>query len=103
MDAASANESWGKVTLEVEEGANISMSNPALPYLDILGRTRERFGKPTAVYHVSGEYAMVKAAVEKKIVDERAAVLEIMTSIKRAGADIIVTYLARELTKWINA
>ncbi|PYK29278.1 MAG: porphobilinogen synthase, partial [Verrucomicrobia bacterium] len=73
-----------------------------LPYLDILWRARERFGKPTAVYHVSGEFAMVKAAAAKKVFDERAAVLEIMTSIKRAGADIIVTYWARELTKWIK-
>jgi porphobilinogen synthase len=62
----------------------------------------ERFGKPTAVYHVSGEYAMVKAAVEKAIIDERAAVLEIMTSLKRAGADIIVTYWARELAEWLK-
>jgi len=78
------------------------MIKPALPYLDILWRARERFGKPTAVYHVSGEFAMVKAAAEKKIVDERAAVLEIMTSLKRAGADIIVTYWARELAEWVR-
>jgi porphobilinogen synthase len=103
MDTANADEALREVALDVEEGADIIMIKPALPYLDILWRARERFGKPTAVYHVSGEYAMVKAAVEKKIVDERAAVLEIMTSIKRAGADIIVTYWARELTKWIGA
>jgi porphobilinogen synthase len=63
---------------------------------------RERFGKPTAVYHVSGEYAMIKAAVEKGYLDERAAVLEIMTSLKRAGADVIVNYWARELVEWIQ-
>ena len=103
MDTANAEEALREVALDVEEGADIIMIKPALPYLDILWRARERFGKPTAVYHVSGEYAMVKAAVEKKIVDERAAVLEIMTSIKRAGADIIVTYWARELVKWICA
>ncbi len=102
MDTANAEEALREVALDVDEGADIIMIKPALPYLDILWRARERFGKPTAVYHVSGEYAMVKAAVEKKIVDERAAVLEIMTSIKRAGADIIVTYWARELTKWIG-
>ena len=67
------------------EGADIVMVKPALPYLDILWRVRERFGKPTAVYHVSGEYAMVKAAAENGWFDERAAVLEIMTSLKRAG------------------
>jgi porphobilinogen synthase len=78
------------------------MVKPALPYIDILWRVRERFGKPTAVYHVSGEYAMVKAAVEKGIVEESAAVLEIMTALKRAGADIIVTYWARELAEWIR-
>src|SRR5438105_15476886 len=102
MYPANADEALREVALDVEEGADIIMIKPALPYLDILWRARERFGKPTAVYHVSGEYATVKAAVEKKIVDERAAVLEIMTSIKRAGADIIVTYWARELTKWIG-
>ena len=103
MDTANAEEALREVALDVDEGADIIMIKPALPYLDILWRARERFGKPTAVYHVSGEYAMVKAAAEKRIVDERAAVLEIMTSIKRAGADIIVTYWARELVKWISA
>jgi porphobilinogen synthase len=103
MDTANADEALREVALDVEEGADIIMIKPALPYLDILWRARERFGKPTAVYHVSGEYAMVKAAAEKKVFDERAAVLEIMTSIKRAGADIIVTYWARELMKWISA
>ena len=73
---------------------------PALPYLDILWRVRERFAKPTGVYHVSGEYAMVKAAVEKGCFEERPAVLEIMISLKRAGADLIITYWARELAEW---
>jgi porphobilinogen synthase len=103
MDTANADEALREVALDIDEGADIVMIKPALPYLDILWRARKRFGKPTAVYHVSGEYAMVKAAVEKKVFDERAAVLEIMTSIKRAGADIIVTYWARELMKWISA
>jgi porphobilinogen synthase len=100
MDFANADEALREVALDIEEGADIVMVKPALPYLDILWRVRERFGKPTAVYHVSGEYAMIKAAAEKGIVDERAAVLEIMTSLKRAGADIIVTYWARELAEW---
>ncbi len=103
METANADEALREVALDIDEGADIVMIKPALPYLDILWRVRERFGKPTAVYHVSGEFAMVKAAVEKKVFDERAAVIEIMTSIKRAGADIIVTYWARELAEWINA
>jgi porphobilinogen synthase len=103
MDTANADEALREVALDIDEGADIIMIKPALPYLDILWRARERFGKPTAVYHVSGEFAMVKAAAEKGIFDERAAVLEIMTSLKRAGADIIVTYWARELLKWIGA
>ena len=102
MDCANADEALREVALDVEEGADVIMVKPALPYLDILWRARERFGKPTAVYHVSGEYAMVKAAAEKGVLEERAAVLEIMTSLKRAGADIIVTYWARQLVEWIR-
>ena len=100
MDCANADEALREVALDIEEGADIVMVKPALPYIDVLWRVRERFGKPTAAYHVSGEYAMIKAATEKGIVDERAAVLEIMTSLKRAGADIIITYWARELAEW---
>ena len=95
-------EALREVALDIEEGADIVLVKPALPYLDILWRVRERFGKPTAVYHVSGEYGMIKAAAEKGFLDERAAVLEIMTSLKRAGADIVVTYWARELVEWIR-
>ncbi|HYR23049.1 MAG TPA: porphobilinogen synthase [Chthoniobacterales bacterium] len=102
MDSANADEALREVALDIDEGADIIMIKPALPYIDILWRARERFRKPTAVYHVSGEYAMIKAAAEKGIVDERAAVLEIMTSLKRAGADIIVTYWARELAQWLR-
>jgi len=102
MDFANANEALREVALDIEEGADIVMVKPALAYLDVLWRVRERFGKPTAVYHVSGEYAMVKAAVEKGVFDERTAVLEIMTALKRAGADIIVTYWTRELAKWLR-
>ena len=103
MDSANADEALREVALDIEEGADIIMIKPASPYIDILWRVRERFRKPTAVYHVSGEYAMIKAAVEKGIVDERAAVLEIMISLKRAGADIIVTYWARQLAEWVSA
>ena len=100
MDPANAREALREVALDVEEGADILMVKPALPYLDILWQVRERFGLTTAVYHVSGEYAMVKAAVEKGWLEERPAVLEIMTGLKRAGADLIVTYWARELAEW---
>ena len=100
MDSANAAEALREAALDVEEGADILMIKPALPYLDIVWRVRERFGKPTAVYHVSGEFAMVKAGVEKGYFEERPAVLEIMTSLKRAGADLIVTYWAKELAEW---
>jgi porphobilinogen synthase len=100
MDSANAAEALREAALDVEEGADILMVKPALPYLDILWRVRERFGKPTAVYHVSGEFAMVKAGAEKGCFEERAAVLEIMTSLKRAGADVIITYWAKELAEW---
>ena len=102
MDPANAEEALREAALDIDEGADIVMVKPGLPYLDILWRVHERFGKPTAVYNVSGEYAMVKGAVEKGLLDERAAVLEIMTALKRAGADIIVTYWARELAKWLR-
>jgi porphobilinogen synthase len=102
MDFANAKEALREVALDIDEGADIVMVKPALPYMDILWRVRERFGKPTAVYHVSGEYAMVKSAVEKGLLNERDAVLEIMTALKRAGADIIVTYWARELARWLR-
>ena len=102
MDIANANEALREVALDIDEGADIVMVKPALPYLDILWRVHERFGKPTAVYNVSGEYAMVKGAAEKGFLDERDTVLEIMTALKRAGADIIVTYWSGELAKWLR-
>ena len=100
MDTANAQEALREVALDIEEGADIILVKPALPYLDIVWRVRERFGKPTAVYHVSGEFAMVKMAAAKGCFEERAAVLEIMTSLKRAGADLIITYWAKELAEW---
>jgi porphobilinogen synthase len=102
MDFANAKEALREVALDIDEGADIVMVKPALPYMDILWRVREQFGKPTAVYHVSGEYAMLKGAVEKGLLNERDAVLEIMIALKRAGADIIVTYWARELARWLR-
>jgi porphobilinogen synthase len=102
MDFANANEALREVALDIDEGADILMVKPALPYLDILWRVHERFGKPTAVYHVSGEYAMLKSAVEKGSLNERDAVLEIMTALKRAGANIIITYWASDLAKWLR-
>jgi porphobilinogen synthase len=103
MDPANADEALREVELDLGEGADIVLVKPALPYLDILWRVRERFGRPTAVYHVSGEFAMVKAAAEKGLVEERAAVLEIMTSLKRAGADFIVSYWALDLMEWLKS
>ncbi|CAN5547130.1 porphobilinogen synthase [soil metagenome] len=100
MDPANAAEALREAALDVEEGADVLMIKPATPYLDIVWRVRERFGKPTAVYHVSGEFAMVKAGAANGCFEERAAVLEIMTSLKRAGADLIVTYWAKELAVW---
>jgi len=102
LDYANADEALREVALDIDEGADIVMVKPALPYIDILWRAHERFKKPTAAYHVSGEYAMLKAAAEKGIVEERVAVIEIMTALRRAGADIIITYWARELAKWLR-
>ena len=103
MDPANAGEALREVELDLAEGADIVLVKPALPYLDILWRVRERFGRPTAVYHVSGEFAMVKVAAEKGLIDEHAAVLEIMTSLKRAGADFIVSYWALDLMEWLKS
>jgi porphobilinogen synthase len=103
MDPANADEALREVELDLAEGADIILVKPALPYLDILWRVRERFARPTAVYHVSGEFAMVKAAAEKGLIEERAAVLEIMTSLKRAGADFIVSYWALDLMEWLKS
>ena len=102
LDCANADEALREVALDIDEGADIVMVKPALPYIDILWRVHERFGKPTAVYHVSGEYAMLKAAAKKGIMEERPAVFEIMTALRRAGADIIITYWARELAEWLR-
>ena len=91
-----------EVSLDVAEGADIVMVKPALAYLDIIARARERFDLPIAAYNVSGEYAMVKAAAAQGWLDERRVALEMLTAIKRAGADIIITYHAKELATWLR-
>jgi porphobilinogen synthase len=102
MDPANANEALREVALDLEEGADLLIVKPGLPYLDILWQVKERFKMPTAVYNVSGEYAMLKAAAQNGWIDEKNAVLELMTSFRRAGADLIITYWAREIAKWIG-
>ena len=102
MDAANSREALHEVALDVAEGADIVMVKPGLAYLDIVWRVKERFGLPTAAYHVSGEYAMVKAAAAAGWIDEKAVLLETMLAFKRAGADFILTYAARELAGWLS-
>jgi porphobilinogen synthase len=102
MDAANAREAMREAVLDYEEGADILMVKPAVAYLDILKQVRERFDLPLAAYHVSGEYAMIKAAAQKGWIDERRVMLETLTSIKRAGADIIITYYAQEAVRAIK-
>ena len=102
MDPANALEALREVALDIDESADLVMEKPGLPYLDLLWRVKERFEMPTAVYHVSGEYAMVKAAAANGWLDERAVTLEVMTAFKRAGADIIITYAARDVARWLR-
>ncbi len=99
MDPANAREALREVEQDVREGADIVMVKPALLYLDVIARVKERFGMPTAAYHVSGEYAMLKAAARNGWIDEPRAMMETLTSIARAGSDIIVTYYAREAAR----
>ncbi len=102
MDPANAHEAMKEVDLDIAEGADIIMVKPALAYLDIVHRVRERIEYPVAVYNVSGEYAMVKAAAQNGWIDEKRIVLETLTSMKRAGADIIITYHAIDAAKWLK-
>jgi porphobilinogen synthase len=99
MDPANVEEALREVALDIDEGADIVMVKPALTYLDVIARVKAEFGLPTAAYHVSGEYAMLKAAAQKGWIDEPRAMMETLTSIKRAGADIIITYYAREAAR----
>mgnify|MGYP001484354107 CR=1 FL=1 len=102
MDPANAREALREVALDVEEGADIVMVKPALPYLDVIHRVREATDLPVAAYNVSGEYAMIKAAAQNGWLDERAAVLEVLTSIKRAGAGMIISYHAPDAARWLS-
>ena len=103
MDPANADEAIREITLDVEEGADIIMVKPALPYLDIIRRAREEFDLPIAAYNVSGEFAMIQAAAQLGWLDGERAMMEALTSIKRAGADIILTYFAQDAAKAIQA
>jgi porphobilinogen synthase len=103
MDAANADEALREVALDIAEGADIVMVKPALAYLDILHRVKKEFGLPTAAYAVSGEYSMVKAAAARGWIDERAVTLESLLAMRRAGADILITYAATEVARWLRA
>jgi porphobilinogen synthase len=102
MDPANGDEAVREARLDVEEGADILMVKPALPYLDLIRRIKDETSMPLAAYNVSGEYAMVKAAAAAGYLDERATVLEALTSIRRAGADIVITYHAKEAARWLQ-
>ena len=102
LDPANANEAVRETRLDIDEGADIVMVKPALPYLDLIRRVKSETQIPLAAYNVSGEYAMVKAAAATGYLDERSAVLEILTSIRRAGADIVITYHAKDAAQWLR-
>jgi porphobilinogen synthase len=102
MDPANAREALKETALDLEEGADMVMVKPALPYLDVIRMVRDRFDVPVAAYNVSGEYSMVKAAAEKGWLDEKRVVLEVLTGIQRAGAEIILTYHAKDAARWLK-
>jgi len=102
MDPANAREALKEVALDLEEGADLVMVKPALPYLDVIRRVRDKFDVPVGAYNVSGEYAMVKAAAQKGWLDEKRVALEILTGIQRAGADFILTYHAKDAAQWLK-
>jgi len=102
MDPANGREALKEVALDIEEGADMVMVKPALPYLDVIRRVREKFDAPVGAYNVSGEYAMVKAAAQKGWLDEKRVALEILTGIQRAGADFILTYHAKDAAQWLK-
>ncbi|MGA2243352.1 MAG: porphobilinogen synthase [Verrucomicrobiota bacterium] len=103
MDASNGNEALREVALDVQEGADIVMVKPALAYLDIIRRVKTEFGLPTAAYAVSGEYSMIKAAAAKGWIDERGVTLESLLAMRRAGADILITYAAADVARWLKA
>ena len=102
MDAANAREALKEVALDLEEGADMIMVKPALPYLDVIHRVHEAFNVPVAAYNVSGEYAMIKAAAQKGWLDEQRVVLEVLTGIQRAGASMLLTYHAKDVARWLK-
>jgi porphobilinogen synthase len=102
MDPANAREAVREARLDEDEGADVLMVKPALPYLDVIRRIRDSTELPVAAYNVSGEYAMIKAAAAQGLIDERAAVLEALTGIRRAGADIVITYHAKDVATWLR-
>lgn len=102
MDPANSDEALREIALDIEEGADIVMVKPALAYLDIIRRAKDSFKVPLATYNVSGEYSMIKAAALKGWLDEKVVVLESLTSMKRAGADMIITYFAKDAAKWLT-
>jgi porphobilinogen synthase len=101
MNYANVKEAMKEIALDIKEGADIVMVKPALPYLDVVARAKELFDVPLAVYNVSGEFSMVKAAAQNGWINEREVILELLTSIKRAGADIIITYFAKDVSRWL--
>jgi porphobilinogen synthase len=103
MDPPNIREAMREIALDIEEGADMVMVKPALAYLDVLRAAKERFTTPIAAYNVSGEYSMVKAAAENEWIDGRRITLEILTSIKRAGADVILSYHAKEVAGWLRS
>jgi len=102
MDAANAEEALREVALDIQEGADLVMVKPALAYLDILHRVKTEFGYPTAAYSVSGEYSMIKAAAANGWIDEKAVTLETLLALRRAGADILITYSAVDAARWLR-
>jgi len=102
MDPANAEEAVREALLDVEEGADMVMVKPALPYLDVIHRVKEAVRVPVAAYNVSGEYSMIKAAAAAGYLDERATVLESLTAIRRAGADVVITYHAKDVAEWLR-
>jgi porphobilinogen synthase len=101
MSPGNPREAMREIEEDVDEGADIIMVKPALSYLDIIAKARSRFDLPIAAYNISGEYTMIKAAGANKWIDEKSVVMEVLTAIRRAGADIIITYFAEKAAKWL--
>jgi len=102
MDPANGDEALREVALDLAEGADLVMVKPAMAYLDIVWRVKTTFGVPTAAYAVSGEYSLIKAAAERGWIDERRVTLEALLGLHRAGADILITYAARDVARWLR-